>query len=94
VGTTGLEIRKLVQAFLDARQAAMPVPQRHLVIDPGENQESQEEYGAFDLDLDDPELQAALGDNVESSLAKQNKDKDEQVWQVCACPLLTAISHN
>jgi hypothetical protein len=91
-----LEIRKLVQAFIDARQTAMPAPQRHRTIAPGrdqESQESQEDYGAFDLDMDDPELQAALGDDVESSLAKHNKAKDGQVWQVCLCQLSRALSH-
>jgi hypothetical protein len=84
VGKTGLEIRRLVQAFLDAREATMSAPLRHSIIIPGDepdSQESQEDYGAFDLDLDDPELQAALGDNGEST-AHQNKAKDELVGQV------------
>ena len=83
VGKTALEIRRLVQAFLDARQAAIPGPQRHPIVVAGGDQESQEDYGAFDLDLDDPELQAALGDDGESSVANQNRAKDELVCQVC-----------
>jgi hypothetical protein len=85
VGKTGLEIRRLVQAFLDARQAAMPAPQRHpgaVLVGDQESQESQEDYGIFDLDLDDPELQAALGNDGECSITTQNRAKDELVWQV------------
>jgi hypothetical protein len=83
VSKTGLEIRRLVQAFLDARREVMPAPQHHHVA-AQENQESQDDYGAFDLDLDDPELQAALGDNVDSS--NENKAKDELVSQVSLRP--------
>ena len=92
VRTTALEIRRLVQAFLNARQTAMPASQRHPVVAPRaeDSQESQEDYGTFDLDLNDPELQAALGDDMESSIANQNKVKDGLVSQV-GCVLLGEV---
>ena len=75
----------------------MPAAQHHPVVIPvgdQESQESQEDYGAFDLDLNDPELQAALGDDVESSVANQNKAKDELVWQVGLFPFSWAVSYD
>lgn len=48
----------------------------------GESQESQDEYGAFDLDLDDPELQVALGDDGQFCFAKENKANDELICKV------------
>lgn len=71
-----------MQAFLDARQAIMGSAQRLPVIASvanGESQESQDEYGAFDLDLDDPELQVALGDDGQFCLAKENKANEELI---------------
>ena len=82
VGGTGEEIRKLVQAFLDAREAALPPTRQLLNVIPRNNedgQESQEDYGAFDLDLDDPELQAALGN--ENQHSQVIKIKEEAVCQ-------------
>ena len=84
VGGTGEEIRKLVQAFLDARQAALPRTRQlpnTISRDDEDNQESQEDYGAFDLDLDDPELQAALGSEQENQHSQVIKIKEEAVCQ-------------
>ncbi|KII85768.1 hypothetical protein PLICRDRAFT_44168 [Plicaturopsis crispa FD-325 SS-3] len=83
VAKTGLEIRRLVQAFLDARAVIMPAPprpRRHAAPDP--NQDSQDEYGMIEsFDYDDPELRIALGE-VDAPQAIENKTKDEQVSQV------------
>jgi hypothetical protein len=71
-----------VQAFLDARQAVMSRLQRYpaiVSVTNGESQESQDEYGAFDLDLDDPELQVALGDDGQFCFAKENKVNEELI---------------
>lgn len=85
MGGTGEEIRKLVQAFLDARQAALPRTRQLSTTIPRNNedsQESQEDYGAFDLDLDDPELQAALGNEQENQHSQVIKIKEDAVCQV------------
>ncbi|EPQ56427.1 hypothetical protein GLOTRDRAFT_138160 [Gloeophyllum trabeum ATCC 11539] len=85
VPTTGLEIRKLVQAFLDARAAAMPMPRikgpAAANVAPAD-EDSQDIYGDLDLDLDDPELLAALGEDVEDTRLKEMKAKDEVVCKV------------
>ncbi|TFK51700.1 hypothetical protein OE88DRAFT_1658283 [Heliocybe sulcata] len=85
VASTGIEIRKLVQAFLDARTAVMPKPRisRPAPANPGVFQEdSQDNYGDFDLDMDDPELLEALGENSGASLQKEVNAKDEVVCKV------------
>lgn len=58
------EVQKGVQKFLDARAAAIPPPQRpplSMAALPS-NEESQDEYGNFDLDLNDPMVVAAFED--------------------------------
>lgn len=49
------EVRRLVQAFLDARAAVVPAPPRPQVHASRneESEESQEDYGEVDLDLYD-----------------------------------------
>lgn len=79
---TGVEIRRLVQAFLDARAAAMPEPSRPRLRSMADNQESQDEYGMLDLDLDDPELLAALGEEPQDLQATDNKVKEARVCKV------------
>ncbi|KAH7927866.1 hypothetical protein BV22DRAFT_245793 [Leucogyrophana mollusca] len=61
-GRAGAELRLLVQSFLDARSLVLPKPNFHVPIPEAESQESQDEYGQFSLDFNDPELLAALGD--------------------------------
>jgi hypothetical protein len=60
----------------------------------GESQESQDEYGALELDLDDPELLAALGDSPTSPEAIEIKGKDARVAQVSdeKDPVVTVLS--
>lgn len=91
---TGLEIRALVQSFLDARRAAMPNPQRRIaVVASEESQESQDYYGDFDLDLDDPELQAALGNDVFPALKNENTAKDQIICNVSFISSLARKDH-
>ncbi|TBU23731.1 Mus7/MMS22 family-domain-containing protein [Dichomitus squalens] len=82
--STGDEIRRFVQAFLDARARVIPPPrrpQRRPVAD--DSQESQDDYGQFDLDLDDPELLAALGEDAAGpSGYKENKEKEQIVCEI------------
>ncbi|KAI0819256.1 Mus7/MMS22 family-domain-containing protein [Trametes gibbosa] len=81
--STGDQIRRFVQAFLDARALIIPKPRRpqpRVVTE--ESQESQYEYDQFDLDLDDPELLAALGEDLGTSEHSQNKEKDHAVCEV------------
>lgn len=57
---TTLEMRMLVQAFLKARNAVLPRPLiRH--AHPVAQEESQEDYGDFGFNLEDPAVAAALG---------------------------------
>lgn len=81
VATTRTEIRKLVQAFLNVRATVIPKPPRPRPASE-ESQESQEDYGDFDLNLDDPELLAALGDPSQSMAAQENKTKDKAVAEI------------
>lgn len=68
---TGAEIRKLLQEFLNARCAAI-TPQKRPVIQPrlADSQDSQDEYGLSkfdDLDMDDPDLIAAIGGDAQGT---------------------------
>ncbi|KAG8914774.1 hypothetical protein FRC00_010904 [Tulasnella sp. 408] len=61
---TNVEIRKLLQAFLDARNSALGpryVPENAAPLLNSDTQES-DDYGMFSLDLNDPRVLAALGE--------------------------------
>ncbi|KDQ06855.1 hypothetical protein BOTBODRAFT_140680 [Botryobasidium botryosum FD-172 SS1] len=58
---TGDEIRRFIQTFLDARTKALPPPRRPLLA----LEDSQEDYGDIDFDLNDPGLIAALEGDAE-----------------------------
>ncbi|KAH7890678.1 Mus7/MMS22 family-domain-containing protein [Phlebopus sp. FC_14] len=78
---TGLEIRMLVQSFLDARSKALPQVQLPSVtFSNNESQESQDEYEKVFLDLNDAELLAALGDEPPNT--------DNQVKEQALCKVL------
>ena len=80
--STGDEIRRLVQAFLDARGQVIPKPPRPRIrVEAEDSQESQYDYGAFDLDLNDPMVLVALGDEVDPDY-KDNQEKDKVVCEV------------
>ncbi|OBZ69025.1 hypothetical protein A0H81_11232 [Grifola frondosa] len=91
MATTGMEIRRLVQAFLDARAKVVPRPARPRPPVVEETEESQEDYGHFDLDLNDPELLAALGGNEDSSSATANKEKEKIVCEIVNTDILPAV---
>ncbi len=82
--STGVEMRRLLRSFLDARSLIIPRPSlpRAAPANNGESQESQDDYGQFDIDLDDPELAAALGDEIESSSRQQLKSMEEATCRV------------
>lgn len=81
---TGVEIRMLVQSFLDARLKALPEvqPPPPPVVHSVESQESQDEYDKLFLDLNDEELLAALGDEVEASAVADLKSKEDALCKV------------
>lgn len=83
-------ILKLLQAFLDARATVVPSPKRlplaPIVSDADGNViESQDEFGQFDLDWDDPELIAVLEQNNQDEPADENVEKDRLVSEVSSC---------
>lgn len=81
--TTGIEIQRLAQTFLNVRAAYMPTPRRPTIHAATEDsQESQDYFGMFDIDLNDPDLQAALGDGPESPEAKEAHRKDKLLAEV------------
>lgn len=78
-GTTKTQLVLLIQRFLAVRR--MFVPRRPTTVtrsNATSNSESQEDYGAFDFDLDDPELLAVL--NHEES---PYKAREQEVSKVC-----------
>ncbi|KLO13255.1 hypothetical protein SCHPADRAFT_852723 [Schizopora paradoxa] len=91
--TTGLEIQKLVQAFLNARAKVIQPPRMPAVVNE-ESQESQDYFADYDdeFDYDDPDLQAILdsGSNVDSC-AKSNRQDDAAVAQIMDSDITQAI---
>ncbi|KAF9462969.1 Mus7/MMS22 family-domain-containing protein [Collybia nuda] len=78
------ELRFLIEAMLDARALVVPPPERpRLAPTPNtEIQESQDDYGEFDLDFDDPALLAALGDAQPLSVEQPDlAGKEERMRQ-------------
>jgi len=64
---TNMEIRRLIQAYLQARNRALPP--RYRPAEPAfRDPESQEtdDYGDFDIDLNDPALLQMLGESEPS----------------------------
>jgi len=90
--TTGIEIQRLVQTFLNVRAAYMPKLRRPTIHAATEDsQESQDYFGMFDIDLDDPDLQAALGDEAESPEAKEVARKDKLLAEVVQKTVINGI---
>ncbi|RPD62610.1 hypothetical protein L226DRAFT_458818, partial [Lentinus tigrinus ALCF2SS1-7] len=79
IPSTGEEIRRLVQAFLDARSRVMPKPRRPYPQGVLEDSQESQDYGCFQIDFDDPELQAALGETAEQ---QENREKDKIVCEI------------
>ena len=90
--TTGIEIQRLVQTFLNVRSAYMPKPRRPTIHAATEDsQESQDYFGLFDIDLDDPDLHAVLGDETESSEAKEVTRKDKLLAEAVQKTVINGI---
>ncbi|CAL1712168.1 unnamed protein product [Somion occarium] len=87
------EVRRLVHEFLRARAAVIPKPVRSrkpsVVLE--ESQESQDDYGQFDIDLNDPELLAALGESNSSSLSDDLLGKEQRVSELIDLHISPAI---
>jgi hypothetical protein len=85
---TGVEIRMLVQSFLDARLKALPniQPPPPPVV---ESQESQDEYDK--LFLNDEELLAALGEEAEASTVADLKSKEDALCKVLDKSITPAV---
>jgi len=82
---TGLEIRMLVQSFLNARIKALPPKQPSEwapVMQNQEGQESQEEYEKLYLELNDAELLAALGEEPVKLAVTNLKAKEDALCKV------------
>ncbi|KAK0501278.1 Mus7/MMS22 family-domain-containing protein [Armillaria luteobubalina] len=73
----GGEIVDILARFFDARISVLPPPERPLLPSTIESQESQDEYGMFDLDMNDPDLLAALGENSPPIATCDFKSKDQ-----------------
>ncbi|KAG1876642.1 Mus7/MMS22 family-domain-containing protein [Suillus subalutaceus] len=82
--------QEMVSAFLDARMRALPRPTAPPISPSVDNQESQDEYDKFFIDLNDPEILAALGDEPAQTSGMEWKRKEEAVCKVCG-PLASAI---
>ena len=82
--TTRMEILKFLHSFLNARDEVIPPPRRPALapLCEAETQESQDEYGAFDIDINDPDLIAALDNGGEAQSADENKAKDAKIAEV------------
>ncbi|KAF8141719.1 Mus7/MMS22 family-domain-containing protein [Boletus edulis] len=87
---TGIEIRMLVQSFLDARLKALPSvqPPPPPVV---ESQESQDEYDKLSLDLNDEELRAVLGEEAEVSTVADLKSKEDALCKVLDKSITPAV---
>ena len=77
IPSTGEEIRRLVQAFLDARGRVIPKRRRQQRAAAEDSQESQDYFGEDPLDYNDPDLQIALG-------IDPYKEKEDVVSEVCS----------
>ncbi|KAG1831314.1 Mus7/MMS22 family-domain-containing protein [Suillus variegatus] len=83
--------QEVVSAFLDARMKALPRPTAPPISSSVDNQESQDEYDKFFIDLNDPEILAALGDEPAQTSGMEWKRKEEAVCKVICAPLASAI---
>ncbi|KZT09203.1 uncharacterized protein LAESUDRAFT_675011 [Laetiporus sulphureus 93-53] len=94
VPTTSMEIRKLVEAFLNARAAVMSRPSNASPMRTAEeSQESQDEFASLDNSMcfDDPDLIAALSTPEELALLQDRKKKDERVCEIIDKHIMPAV---
>lgn len=85
----GLEVVRCINCFLDLRRMALP--RRSATREEPESNNtgvSQDEFGMFDLDIDDPELNRLLGvqtgeeEPVEKEVEVVKKE-DKKLAEVC-----------
>ncbi|KAI0715629.1 Mus7/MMS22 family-domain-containing protein [Cerioporus squamosus] len=76
ITSTGEEIRRLVQAFLDARGRVIPKRRRPRPRGVLEDSQESQDYGFEQLDFDDPELLLALGEEV---VTPEQREQDKIV---------------
>ncbi|KAI6164406.1 Mus7/MMS22 family-domain-containing protein [Pisolithus thermaeus] len=88
---TGLEIRMLVQSFLNARTKALPPAQPPAVSTEAMNLESQEEYEKLYLELDDAELLAAFGEEPVAAAVNNLKAKEDALCKVLDKSITPAV---
>jgi hypothetical protein len=74
--------QEVVSAFLDARMKVLPRPTVPPTLPSVDNQESQDEYDKPFIDLNDPEILAALGDEPAQTSGMEWKRKEEAVCKV------------
>ncbi|KAF9511341.1 hypothetical protein BS47DRAFT_1298948 [Hydnum rufescens UP504] len=74
---TSEEIRRFIQAFLSARLGAVPRPSRPSVAT---QPESQDEFGEFDLDMDDPDVIALM--EGRATVPHPYEAQDKQVAEI------------
>lgn len=82
VARTSEEIRRTLHCFLEVRKLTIPAPERPRLAPIPTAQESQEEYGVFDMDYDDPALLAALGGDGQPRMPSDEQIKDEALRTV------------
>ncbi|KAI6112835.1 Mus7/MMS22 family-domain-containing protein [Pisolithus sp. B1] len=88
---TGLEIRMLVQSFLNARTKALPPAQSPPESAEAMNLESQEEYEKLYLELDDAELLAAFGEEPVAAVVNDLKTKEDALCKVLDKSITPAV---
>ena len=80
MSSTSNEIRRLIQAFLDARSEVIPPSRRPRKQAPGE-EDSQDYFGQVE-DIDPFVVEQAL-EAVVPPEQKENQEKDKEVAKVC-----------
>jgi hypothetical protein len=86
--------QEVVSTFLDARMRALPRPTAPPISLSIDNQESQDEYDKFFIDLNDPEILAALGDEPAQTSGMEWKRKEEAVCKVALVPPIFFLTDN
>lgn len=78
----GLEVIKAINCFLSLRATALAPPLALAPIDPATGN-SQDEFGMFDFDYEDPALNAMLGIEAAAEVVlSENRVKDKALAQV------------
>ncbi|TIC02395.1 hypothetical protein E3Q17_01443 [Wallemia mellicola] len=84
----GIEVIKCVETFLDMRRHAMPVSTRKTYEETAEDDNDDDEFEMFDLDINDPHLNKLLGEEVDVDPLQL---KDEEFAQIIKAHISPAI---